>query len=109
MHVRLNADDADASNAIRGYVERRLRLVLSRFGARVGHITVRIRADGPSANHCKIVAELVPFGQVVVDQADHDLFIAIDRATGKMGRQFDRQLERIRNSRVGRESVRMAA
>ena|SRR5690348_15019474 len=109
MQLRINVNDADASDAIRSYVERRLRFALSRFGQRVGQITVRIRPEGPSGNSCRIRAEVVPFGQVVVEQNDSDLFMAIDRAAGKMGRQFSRELDRIRNSRLGRESVRLAA
>ena len=109
MHIQTNVNDSDASDAVRSYVERRLRFALGRFGERVGHITVRIRPDGPFGNHCRIRAEIVPFGQVFVEQSDPDLFTAVDRASGKMGRQFGRELERIRNARVSRESVRLAA
>lgn len=109
MHAQINVNDANASEAIRSYVDRRLRFALSRFGQRVGYITVRIRPDGPSGSHCWIRAEVVPFGQVVVEDSDSDLFTTVDRATGKIGRQFGRELERIRNSHVGRDSVRLAA
>lgn len=109
MHIQMDVNRADASEAIRSYVERRLRFALGRFGERVGYITVRIRPDGRFGNHCRILAEMVPYGQVVVEQADSDLFAAFDRAVGRIGRQFGRELERIRNSRVGRDSVRLAA
>ncbi|HJT68577.1 MAG TPA: HPF/RaiA family ribosome-associated protein [Terriglobales bacterium] len=109
MRIRVNVNDADASDAIKNYVERRLRFTLGRFGRRVGHITVRIRPDGPSGNQCRIRAEVVPFGQVIAEQTDSDLFAAVDRAAGKIGRQFGRELERIRSSRVGRDSVRLVA
>jgi len=109
MQIRFNVDDADASDAVRSYVERRLRFALGRFGQRVGHITVRIKPDGPAGNQCRIRAEVVPFGQVIAEQTDSDLFAAVDQAAGKIARQFSRELERIRNSRVGRESVRLAA
>ncbi len=109
MHIQINVNDADTSDAIRNYVERRLRFALSRFGQRVGHITVRIRPDGPFGKNCRVRAEVVPFGEVVVEQSGSDLFSAVDRAAGKIGRQFGRELDRIRNSRVGRDSVRLAA
>src|ERR1051326_4977317 len=107
MQIRTNANDAENAEAIRSYIERRLRLALGRFGQRVGHITVRISPDGPSANHCRIRAEMVPLGQIIVEETDSDLFTAVDRAAGNIRRQFGRELERIRNSRVGRESVRL--
>jgi ribosomal subunit interface protein len=109
MHIQMHVNDADISEALRSYVERRLRFALGRFGERVGQITVRIGPDGRVRNHCRLSAEMVPFGQVRVDQTDSDLFTAIDRAVGKIGRRFGRELERIRNSRVRRESIRLAA
>ena len=109
MHIRMHFNDGIAADALRTYVDRRLRFALARFGRRVGEITVRIRPDGPSGNHCRISAEVLPFGEVAIEQADSDLFTAIDRATSKLGRQFSRELERMRDARVGRESVRLAA
>jgi ribosomal subunit interface protein len=108
MQIRMHFNDGLADEALRSYVHRRLRLALARFGRRVGEINVRIRPDGPSAKHCRISAEVLPFGEVAIEQADSDLFTAIDRATGKIGRQFSRELERMRNGRVSRESVRLA-
>jgi ribosome-associated translation inhibitor RaiA len=52
---------------------------------------------------------MVPLGQIIVEETDSDLFTAVDRAAGNIRRQFGRELEQIRNSRVGRESVRLAA
>jgi hypothetical protein len=49
----------------------------------VGQITVRIGADGPGERQCRISTELLPFGRVVVEETDPDLFVAIDRATGR--------------------------
>jgi hypothetical protein len=76
---------------------------------RVGQITVRIGADGPGERQCGISTELLPFGRVVVEETDPDLFVAIDRATGRIGRLFGRELERVREAWVGRESIRLAA
>jgi putative sigma-54 modulation protein len=109
MHVDMHINDTDVAEALRGYVERRLRFALGRFGARVGKVTVRIGEDGPAENRCCISTEVLPFGRVVVDDSDPDLFAAIDRATGRIGRLFGRELERARDARLGRESVRFAA
>jgi hypothetical protein len=51
----------------------------------------------------------VPFGRVGVREIDRDLFVAIDRAAGRVGRLFGRELQRARELRVGRESIRLAA
>jgi ribosomal subunit interface protein len=109
MHVVMHINDVDLADAFNSYVQRRLRLGLSRFGARVGEVTVRIGTEGPGERQCRISTEVLPFGRVAVEERDSDLFAAIDRATGRIGRMFGRELERVRNARVGRESVRLAA
>lgn len=109
MHVSMHINDADLSEALRSYVERRLRFAVGRFGDRVGQVTVRIVGDGPAGNRCRISTEILPFGRIAVEESDMDLFAAIDRATGRIGRLFGRELQRARHSRFGRESIRVAA
>jgi len=46
MQIRMHFNDGLADEALRSYVDRRLRLALARFGRRVGEINVRIRPDG---------------------------------------------------------------
>jgi ribosome-associated translation inhibitor RaiA len=109
MHVLTHIIDADTSEALKCYIERRLHFALARFGGRVGQVTVRISGDGPGRSRCRISTEVLPFGRVAVEESDPDLFAAIDRTTGRIGRLFGRELDRCRDSRVGRESVRTAA
>jgi len=113
MRLVIRVSDADLAKALTSYVERRLRFALSRFGGRVGPVTVRMSADGPATSRCRIEAELLPFGHVAVEEIDSDLLAAVDRVTGRIGRLLGRELERIRDTsrdtRVGRESVRRAA
>lgn len=107
MVVRIN--DKELAEVFSAYVERRLRFGLGRFGARVGQVTVRISGGGKEEHRCRISAEVLPFGRVAVEEADPDLFLAVDRAAGRIGRLFGRELERARDSRITRESIRMAA
>jgi len=109
MQVSTHVNDADLAQALQQYVERRLHFALSRFGGRVGQVTVRISSDSPATSRCRISTEVMPFGRVAVEESDPDLFTAVDRATGRIGRLFGRELERYRDARVGRESVRTAA
>jgi hypothetical protein len=104
MHMN-DVDLAEASS----YLERRLRFGLGRFGARVGQVTVRLGSDAPAERQCRISGEVLPFGRVAVEERGFDLFATIDRATGRIGRLFGRELERVRDARVGREPVRLAA
>ena len=109
MHVAIQVDDPVLTEAFKSYIERRLRFALGRFGGRVSQIAVRVGADGHNARRCRITAEALPFGRVAVEESDTDLFAAIDRATGRIGRLFGRELERFRSSRLSRDSIRTAA
>lgn len=109
MRVAMHTSDVDLTEAVESYVERRLRFALGRFGGRVGQVAVRIGADGKANTFCHIHAEVVPGGRVAVQESDPDMFSAVDRATGRVGRLFGRELERAREARTGRESVRTTA
>jgi len=109
MQISIHSYHADLLGALQAYVDRRLRFALSRFGARVGQVTVRIGKVGPARMSCRISTEIRPFGQLAVKEVDPDLFAAIDRATGRLSRVFGRELERVQNPRAGRESVRLIA
>lgn len=109
MHISTHIDDTHLAQALHLYVERRLHFVLARFGDRVGEVTVKITADSPSDSRCRISAEILPFGRVAVEESDTSLLTAIDRATGRIGRLFSRKLERGRDVKVGRQSIRTAA
>jgi putative sigma-54 modulation protein len=109
MHISIHVNAPDANKALNSYIDRRLRYALGRYGSRVGSITVNIGGKGPMQVRCRLAAEVLPSGRVAVEEKDADLFTAIDRATGRIGRLFGRELERIRQARVSRESVQFAA
>lgn len=101
MQVDLNIRNADLAKVLRSYADRRLRFALSRFGGRVGRVVVTVSehngAGLSAATSCHISAELKPFGQVAVQDTDLDLYTAIDRAAGRMGRLVALRLEQSGN------------
>lgn len=111
MHVEIKLKKIDVSEALRRYVARRLHFSLGRFAERVGRLDVRIagseRLHG-ARHQCQIDAEIVPFGRVSVEESSPEMHTAIDRATARIGRLFAQELERIRDMRLGRESIRAA-
>ena len=98
MQVELRIRNADLVNILRGYTDRRLRFALSRFGDRVGRVVVRVSectgTDQSTVKSCHISAEFRPFGQVAARETDPDLYTAIDRAAGRVGRLFGLRLAR---------------
>lgn len=109
MQAVIRINDSELKAVFQAYVERRLRFALSRFEGRVGQISVRINGGGRTDYRCRISAEGLPFGRVVAEETGPDLFIAVDQATGRIGRLFGRELERAREDSVSRDSIRLAA
>jgi putative sigma-54 modulation protein len=98
----------DLTEALQSYIKRRLHFCLGRFGERVGRVRVCITdVNGPRGGadkSCHVSAELLPSGTTLLQQAaDPNLYVAISRATGGIGRSFaralGRYLERRRNGR----------
>ena len=46
MQIGFRIQNADATEALRGYVERRLRFAMGRFGNRVGQVKVHLSRNG---------------------------------------------------------------
>lgn len=109
MHAVIRINDTELNAVFHSYVERRLRFALSRFEGRVGQITVRINGGGRRGYRCRISAECLPSGRVIAEETGPDLLITVDQVTGRIGRLFGRELERARESRVNRDSIRLAA
>lgn len=108
MHLDFRIGDIDMAEVIQRYAERRVRFALGRFANRIHHVTTRMTNDG-GALKCRITASLAPFGEITVEDRDPDLLVAIDRASGRIGRQVGRELQRGRDLRTSRDSVRLAA
>ena len=111
MNVDVRIQSSDLDVALRDYVIRRLHFSLGRFAGRLGRVVVRVSdLNGPRGGvdkSCRVVAELAPSGEAVSSEAvDANLFVAIDRVTERIGRSFSRRLERERERRSGRESIR---
>lgn len=101
MQVDLRIRNTDLTNILRSYAERRLRFALSRCGDRAGHVVVTVSelksADHGIATSCRISADIRPFGQVAARETDPDLYVAIDRAAGRIGRLFTSRLGRAKD------------
>ena len=110
MQVELRVQDTNLLEAFRGYIERKVRFALSRFGGQVGHVDVKVSNDSRAGavKTCRIFAEIKPFGWVSIRENGTDLHAVIDRAIGRLGRAFSRRLARAQELRFGRETVRAA-
>lgn len=106
MRISLRTQGLEPTEAIREHVDRRVRFAVGRFGDRLDEVTVRIGdANGPRGGldkTCRLVATLGGAGQVVVEDSDADLYVAVDRGTSRLGRAVARAVERRREAAARR-------
>jgi ribosomal subunit interface protein len=109
MHLEFKLHQVNTEELLMSYVERRLYFGLSRFGERIGKVTTRIRvSEGstPGEITCRISADLRPFGTVMAEAADADVYTAIDRCVARLARRCDSKCTRSRSARSSRTSIR---
>ena len=102
MRLSVRTLGMETTDAIRAHVERRVRFAVGRFGQRLEEVSVRLGdANGPRGGTdktCRVVATLGGTGRLVVEDADADLYVAVDRATNRLGRAVARAVERRREA-----------
>jgi ribosomal subunit interface protein len=90
---------AENSGALRSYIERRLRVALSRYVDRLGTVKVRISEvtgqHGLAEKSCEIRVQLLRSGVLLLQEArDANVYAAIDSAAERIDRSFGRHFER---------------
>jgi hypothetical protein len=102
-----NNDGARLGRELRASVDRKLRLVLGRFGSWVGRVVVSFTPfAGPEgiSPRCRIVVSLRRSGQVRVEITAADLDSALERAVHRIGAAVSRELMR-RHDRRGMQTT----
>ena len=98
MQIEIQSYDFSLTDALRDHTERRLRFALARVSDRVGRITVRLfDINGPRGGNdkrCRIQVMLNGLAAVVIEDTEPNLYLAIDRATDRAGRNVMRRLAR---------------
>lgn len=97
MKLDIQSPNTNLSPELRLHIERRLQFALSRFGTRIGQVTVRLSSltglKGGIDNHCRIEVLVLPSGQAVVERTDADFETVVDRAMGRIGQSVSQILE----------------
>lgn len=98
MRIDTQANGFELTEALRQHAERRLQFAISWAGHDVRRVVVRLSdINGPRGGkdkRCTIQIPL-PRGQdVLIEDTESDLYVAIDRAADRAGRALARKLER---------------
>ncbi len=113
MHLDIQSQGFDLTDAIHDYAERRLAFGLGRSAHHVSRVAVLLAdINGPRGGvdkRCRIRVKLEPSLDVVVEDTQSDLYRAIDRAADRVGRTVARSLGRQRRARFLARTLRNTA
>lgn len=97
MQIDIRSRGFTLTPALGEYTERRLRFALVHAGDRVRRVAVRLfdvhDPRGGIAKRCRIQVTLNGLAAVVIEDAEADLYLAIDRAADRVGRTVARRLD----------------
>ena len=98
MHIEIQARDFALTDALASYIERRMHFVLSSRFDQIQRIHVRLMdINGPRGGadkRCQVLLSLPGLQDIVIEDTETDLYVAIDRATTRAGRTLNRRLAR---------------
>lgn len=106
MQIEIQARDFELTHALREHIQRRLAFALSTRQQHIQHIQVRLSdINGPrggSDKCCQIQMVIPQQSNVVIEDTETDMYVAIDRAASRASRTLDRRLTRLRDISRGR-------
>jgi ribosomal subunit interface protein len=101
MQIEIQARNFSLTEALRGHIQRRLGFALSTRYEHIKRILVRLSdINGPRGGNdkCCLIQVVLP-GQtdVVIEDTESNLYVAIDRAADRVSRTVTRRLGRVRD------------
>ncbi|MEJ2009366.1 MAG: HPF/RaiA family ribosome-associated protein [Acidobacteriota bacterium] len=106
MELELRVRGTYFLDALRDYAERRLRFSVRRLNPRIKRLRVSVEdVNGPRGGvdkRCRIVADISPSGNLVIEETDTRAHEAVDRAADRLRRNVRRELKRRQSRRLGK-------
>jgi len=101
MQINIQARNFSLTDALRSHAERRLRFALTCCDDHIQRVVMRLSdINGPRGGadkRCHLQVVLAGLPDVVIEDTEADLYVAIDRATDRAGRTVERRLARQRD------------
>ncbi len=98
MQIDIQARNFSLTDALRNHAERRLRFALTCCDEHIQRVVMRLSdINGPRGGadkRCHLQVVLAGLPDVVIEDIEADLYVAIDRATDRAGRTLVRRIER---------------
>jgi len=98
MKIDIQTRKFSLTDALGDYTKRRLRSALTCSDDYIQRVVVRLSdINGPRGGtdkHCHLQIVLAGLPDVIIEDTETDLYVAIDRATGRAGRTVVRKIDR---------------
>jgi len=105
MNIDIQSRPFSLTESLRDYSDRRIRSALTRFEGHIQRISMWLSdINGPKGGrdkHCRLQIVLAGNTEVVIEDTQADLHVAINRAVERAGRSVARKLDR-KQSRIHR-------
>ena len=103
MHIHIQARGFPLTDGLREHTERRLRFAFGWADDCLRQVSVRLSDEnGPRGGKdkcCRIQITFPGAPSVVIEDTETDLYVAIDRASDRIGRSVARRLDRQHDNR----------
>lgn len=100
MHLDIQTNGFSITDGIRDYTKRRMQFAVDRNDGHIMSARVRLSdINGPRGGVdkcCQIDLALAGQNNIVIEDTEADLYVAIDRASDRCKRTLARRLERLR-------------
>ena len=98
MQIDIQARNFSLTDALRSHAERRLRFALTCCDDHIQRVVIRLSDfNGPRGGkdkRCHLQVVLAGLPDVVIEDIEADLYVAIDRAVDRAGRTVVRKIDR---------------
>ena len=105
MQINIQARGFTLTDGLREHTSRRLQFALGWASHHLGKVSVRLSDEngprGGKDKRCRIRISFPGAQDVVIEDTETDLYVAIARATDRAGRSVTHRLERQRDHRHG--------
>ena len=105
MRIDIQARDFPLTDVLRSHAERRLRFALTCCDDHIRRVVMRLSdINGPRGGadkRCHLQVVLAGLADVVVEDVEADLYVAIDRAADRAGRTLVRKIDRQQTAAAG--------
>jgi ribosomal subunit interface protein len=101
MQLDIQTNGFSLTDGIRNYATRRMQFALDRNDGQVMHVKLNLAdINGPRGGvdkKCQINLVLAGHSNIVIEDTEADLYVAIDRASERCARTLNRRLEKFRD------------